>query len=234
MNVGSARVTGPRLLAASLAMLAGCTPLPPARPGPVVAVDYVPTSGCATEFRTPRIVATSAAVLPDALWEQKSLGDANVRFRIDAGGTPMQVRASVARGGSGRVALEEAVEAAVSRYRFCRPVDFATNEEWRAQMRFLHQALDRGTGAGEMFVQLFVPAYSRDEVREQRTGTVLVRGFFAQDGRPSSVKIVSSSGDPVLDQKTLEAMAVTQLVFRPGTVLTRPLMFEQPYKYEIR
>ena len=119
-------------------------------------------------------------------------------------------------------------------YRFCRPSDFSTRTDWTARVRFSYAHVAAAPGGGDMFVQLFVPGYTRADLDERRTGKAMVRGTFAPDGHPTSVQVSSSSGDAILDRKSLDAMASIQLVFRPGTKLTRPLVFEQPFIYEIR
>ncbi len=52
--------------------------------------------------------------------------------------------------------------------------------------------------------------------------------------RTRSLRVIASSSDAVLDRKSLASMASEQLVFRPGTVLLRPIALEQPYAYVIR
>jgi TonB family protein len=129
--------------------------------------------------------------------------------------------------------LERAAIAALEEYRFCAPAGLPSNAQWTARMRFTSSPIADRFGGGQMVVQLFLPAYTRDDVSSHRSGTNRVRGVFGPDGRPTTVRLTTTSGDAVLDHKSLEAMASYQLVFRPGTVLTHPLTFEQPYTYEI-
>ena len=215
-----------------LGALAGCVTVD--KPDPVpVGTDFRPAVACAAQIKIPQIVATSPAVFPDAVWDRKDAWEAQMRFRLDDAGVPYAVHATV-RGGRDSDALEKAAIAALERHRFCRPVDLSTQTDWLARFRFFAAPVPEKVGSGEMIIQLFLPAYSRADVSAGRGGTNRVQGTFGQDGRPMSVRLSATSGDDVLDRKSLEAMASYQLVFRPGTVLTKPVTFEQPYTYEIR
>ncbi len=216
-----------------LAGLAGCAAVVQTDPVPVGA-DFAPATACAAQVKVPQIVATSPAAFPDSVWGRKTNWEVQMRFRLDDQGVPREVRATVQPFDPDRDALENAATAALERYRFCRPVEFSTQTDWRARMRFTPAPIDEKTASGQMIVQLFLPAYTREEVSAGRKGTNKVVGTFGQDGHPTSVRLAASSGDAVLDHKSLEAIASYQLVFHPGTVLKHPLTYEQPYSYEIR
>ena len=217
----------------SLVVLAGCAAVDNTEPVPV-GTAFTPATACAAQVKVPQIVATSPAVFPDSVWNRKANWETQMRFRLDDEGVPREVRASVQPFDPDRDALEKAATAALEHYRFCRPVEFSTQADWSARMRFTPAPIDEKTSSGQMIVQLFLPAYTREEVSAGRKGTNRVVGTFGQDGHPASVRLTASSGDAVLDHKSLEAIASYQLVFRPGTVLKRPLTYEQPYSYEIR
>jgi len=203
---------------------------------PVVGVDVKPSAPCDDRAAVPQMIETRAATLPSSVWDRKLGWDVRLTFRVDESGVPYTIRASV-RGLDGDEdsdAIQRASAAAFAGYRFCRPVAYRVSTQWSARMRFRYVKVGAVFGGGEMYRQLFLPAYTRDDVLEQRAGRVVVRGIFEQDGRPTTLQVMTSSGDPVLDRKSLEAMASDQIVFRPGTMLTRPLFFAQPYVYEIR
>ncbi len=215
----------------AMATLGACAG-PSAEPVAPIGVDIAPTATCDGRASSPQIVATSPAVLPADAWTRTGEWESRLTFRIDASGTPLDVRTTDAADATDSFAA--ASVAALADYRFCAPQAFSSETRWRAVMRFRRGAVGRAAGGGAMIVQMFVPAYTRADVVEKRTGTVRVTGTFAADGRATAVRLASSSGDAVLDRKSLEAMASWQLVFAPGTTPTRPIVYQQPYTYAIR
>lgn len=234
MKAGWAKACRPPALLMVPLVLVACAR--PPEPAPVTDASraYRPASPCNAELNKPQMTATNPAVLPTALWDSKARWQTRLRFRVDESGTPVAIRATVSGVDGDPGAIEQAVLTTMAGYRFCPPVGYSTRTEWFASMLFVYQRVGAEFGGGEMYIQQFVPAYSRAEVSEGRAGTVKVRGTFGQNGRPITVGVASSSGDGVLDNKSLEAMASYQLSFRPGSILTRPVVFEQPYTYEIR
>ncbi len=221
---------GPRIAAALVTMALGACASRPVVPGPTAGLPYRPVFTCNAEGATPQMIETSAAVLAPALWEGHADWEAQLRFRIDEAGTPTAIRASVSSFDGDVDAAEHATVDAFSHYRFCPPTAYSTVTTWSARMRFRYARV----GNGAMYVQLFLPSYTRAEVRDGRRGTVVVRASFEPDGHPATLRVATSSGDPVLDQKSIEAMASYQLAFKPGTVLSRPVEYEQRYVYDIR
>ena len=113
----------------------------------------------------------------------------------------------------------------------CRPAA-SPGARWRANLRFDYKQV---TSPGvEMYAQIFVPSYTRDDLTERRAGRVRVRATFGAEGRPTSVDVVASSGDTVLDAKTVSALASYQLVFRNGVTPRLPFTIEQPYTYQLQ
>lgn len=188
---------------------------------------------CTTELTTPRITATSPAALPAVAWDHQGSWDAEVTFRIDESGAPYLIRVRQHGVDEDAAAFEKATVDAFGLYRFCLPANFSTRTAWRASMHFTRAKVGEAAG-GVMFVQQFVPFYSRKDLDEDREGTVKVRGTFGQDGRAIDVAVIKTSGDKVLEAKTLNSMATNQLIFREGVVLEKPLVFEQPFTYRIR
>ena len=225
-----------RLVAASSMLLAGTCLAAPAG----VDVGAVTTDGngqplaprCSDQFHEARVIEMSAAAVPDAIWEQKPNWNATVRFQVDGAGSPVGIKATVTSDVDGKYALERFTTTALARYRFCLPQDATPDSRWKAHMRFAYTRLGAQNGRVETYVQQIVPSYTRTELREGRAGTVRVRGTFAVDGRATSVDVVESSGDAALDAKSLEAMAEYLLVFREPRAVTRPVVFEQPYKFQ--
>jgi len=213
-------------------LLAACASSP--QPAPAVGAEVVPGGACSADASTPQILMTNPANLPASVYGRATGWEAQISFRIDEHGTPADIHARVGDGEVDADAIVAMSSDAFAGYRFCEPQAFSPATRWTASMRFRHVLVTRTDRASDMFVQLFVPAYTSDEVRANRTGTVRVAGTFAKDGRPSTLRLVASSGDAVLDQKSLAAMASWQLVFRPGTEPRRPLVFEQRYTYVIR
>ena len=216
-----------------LVVLAGCAAVEKTEPVPV-GIDFQPAAACAAQVKVPQIIATSPAVFTEAMWDRQESWEVQMLFRLDEEGVPHVKRMSAQTFDPDREVREKAATAALERYRFCRPVELSTEKDWSARMRFTSSPVAAGAGGGQMVVQMFLPAYSREDVSNGRKGTNRVVGTFGQDGRPTRVRLTASSGDAMLDHKSLEAIASYQLVFRPGTVLTHPLNFEQPYSYEIR
>lgn len=217
---------------AMLAMLAGCA-ADPSTQAPPVGIEIAPRATCRADAVSPQFVATQAAVLPSAAFERGRGWASRLAFSVDERGAPAAIHVQV--DGEPDDALAEAVVAAFAGYRFCAPVAYSTATRWTAQMRFRPLLASKETGEAEGFVQMFIPAYTRDEVREGHTGTVRVAGTFGDDGRVTAVRLVATSGDAVLDRKSLDAIASWQIAFRPGSApRAHPLVLDQPFKYEIR
>lgn len=233
MRSGGHRVARGRLASASLSMLFAGSGLAAQATGEVGA-DPATARRCSTQFHEARLISTSATPIPDAIWERGSSWDAAVRFRLDEGGQPSSIRANVTSDIDGKPALEQFTVQALGGYRFCLPENALPGTAYVGRMHFAHSRLGAIYGNAEMYVQQFVPSYTRAEVAGRHVGTVEVRGTFAPDGRPTSVEVVHSSGDPALDAKSLEAMAQWLLVFRDGSAVTRPVVYTQPYVYRIQ
>ena len=83
-------------------------------------------------------------------------------------------------------------------------------------------------------MQAFEPAYTREEIREGRTGTVSVRAVFDVDGRISTADVRASSGDEVLDRKAVRSVMSDRLIVARGLPLEKPLSFVQPFTFLIQ
>ena len=215
-----------------LAALAGCAALETAPPVPLD-TDFQPATACAAQVKVPQIVSTSAVDFAEPIWQHQGPWEVQLHFRIDEAGVPRTVRATTS-GTEDNDTFARVAATALERYRFCQPVEYSTQTDWAARLRFSTSVIADGAGGGRMIIQLFLPAYTREDLSAGRRGTNRIVGTFGQDGRPTRLRLSLSSGDPVLDRKSLEAMASWQLVYRPGTVLRRPVTYEQPYIYEIR
>ncbi len=203
------------------------TPIP-------VGTDLAPAAPCVADASVPQLLSTSPAVFREPVWSRRASWETQMRFRVDEAGVPNTVLASADAPEEDRAEFEQAAVAAFERYRFCRPTSGASELKWTARMRFTPAPVSAQIGGGRMIMQFFLPAYQRSDIAVRRTGANVVRGTFGPDGHPLGVRLVTSSGDVILDRKSLEAMASVQLVFGPGTSPTGPLKYEQPYKYEIR
>ena len=201
--------------------------------GAAHAEESVGTAACTTELKSPRIAATSPAALPAVVWDHQGSWESEVTFRIDESGVPYMIRVQQRGVDDEANAFEQATSDALRRYRFCLPANFSTRTGWRASMQFTRAKVDEAYG-GVMFVQQFIPFYSRKDMDDDREGTVKVQGTFGPDGRAIDVAVLETSGDKVLEAKTLVSMATNQLILRDGVVLQKPLVFVQPYTYRIR
>ena len=194
----------------------------------------VPGRPCDATATRPEIVSTSAAALPPSTYDRAIGWESSISFRVDDQGVPVDIRTTVADGLADADAIVAVSSTAFAGYRFCAPVAYSSQTRWVAALRFRPVVSARATRDSDMFVQMLVPAYTGEDLREHRTGTVRVAGTFAEDGRPRRLRLVASSGDAALDRKSLDAMATWQLVFRPGTEPKHPIVFEQPYTYAIQ
>lgn len=190
--------------------------------------------GCNAQSKAPRLTSTSAADLPEAIWAARRGWEAVVRFRVGEDGAPYQVRTTLPPGSGDAAEIERITTETFARYRFCLPADFSTQTDWRAHVRFVYRHLDLKSGDSEMFIQMFAPTYSRDDVFERRSGTTRIAAKYGADGRPAAVRITATSGDRVLDDKTVDSVTTNQLVFHDASTLKFPLTFEMPFNYVIR
>ena len=197
------------------------------------AAEATSAPACTTELTTPRIAVTSPAALPAVAWDHQGSWSAEVTFRIDESGAPYQIRVKQSGVEDQADAFEKATLDAFGLYRFCLPANFSTRTPWRASLMFSRAKVADAAG-GVMFVQQFVPFYTSKDLNDDRQGNVKVRGTFGQDGRAIDVAVIETSGDQVLEAKTLNSMATNQLIFREGVVVDKPLVFEQPFKFQIR
>ena len=194
----------------------------------------VTLAGCNAQSKAPRLISTSAAEVPESIWAARSDWEAVVRFRVGEDGAPYRVLATIARGHDDAADIERITTDTFARYRFCLPESFSTQTDWLAHVRFVYRHLALKTGEGEMFIQMFAPTYSRDDLSERRAGTTRIAARYGADGRPTAVRITATSGDRVLDDKTVDSVTTNQLVFHDASTLKFPLTFEMPFNYVIR
>jgi TonB family protein len=187
---------------------------------------------CVATLKSPKLLATSPVALPDAVWNNQSLVRALVSFRLDRTGHPTNVLATAAGlEKEAKPLFERAVVDAFKRYVFCPAGDFSTTLSWTARLLFSPAPAQRDDEDIGLYLQSFVPGYVGVERLEQRSGRVVVRGVYGTDGRPRSVEVVESSGDKVLDDQSLDAMASARILFRDGAAPSRPVRIERPFTY---
>jgi TonB family protein len=213
----------PALFGPSIALAAASPPQP---------AMVTLSSTCLSTLKSPKVITTSPAVLPDDIWDSRPVLKALVSFRIDEVGVPTSVLATVTGlDADGKSTFERDLVEVFKRYRFCPRGDFSTTVNWTAQLLFSPIAREAEPQGIAVYVQSFVPNYVGLERFGHHSGRNVVRGVYGADGRPRSVEIVTSSGDRVLDDKSLDAMASAQLVFRNGATPTAPIHLERPFVY---
>ena len=240
MTVAQHRVAGVQFACASLPMLFGACLAqagdPPQDPDASGAMIEPGTSHprCDPRYHEARLVATNPTPIADAIWARHASWEAAVRFRLDEGGIPSAISANVTGNRDGREILERFTVQALGAYRFCLPENAPAGNAYVGRMRFSYGRLGPNNGATEMYAQQFVPGYTSADLAVRRAGNVRVRGTFGRDGHPTAVEIVDSSGDAALDAKSLESMAQWLLVFHDAAAVTGPVVYVQPYRYQLR
>lgn len=195
----------------------------------------VSSPDCDPTSESPKLRATGPAEFPDRLWDGKESWTTSLVFRLDSTGAPSLVRVSLLSFGPDAKAYElvRTSESAFSRYRFCLPAEFSPKTDWRATLRFAHVALQGVREGQEIYLQVFIPSYTRADAAAKRAGNSVVVGSFGADGRPTSVRITESSGDEALDAKSLDSMRSMQMTYRHGEAMRFPLSFAQPFEYKL-
>ena len=205
----------------------------PGVPPLAAGTEVAPGAACSADAVTPQVVETSPAALPAEVFERAQGWEFRIAFRVDERGGPNSIDVTLTHERDDADAIVSALGTAFAGYRFCAPAAYSPATRWTAVLRFRPVFASHESGDTRMFVQMFIPAYTRDDLHAGRVGANRVKATFTDEGRPSRLLLVTSSGDAVLDMKSLQAMASWQLVFRPGVEPKRPITFEQPYSYAI-
>lgn len=186
---------------------------------------------CLATLRSPKLLTVSPAVLPPAVWERKPTVRVRVHFSVDASGHPVDIKAVMIGNEKDELKpdIEQAIGEAFARYRYCNVGDYAADAHWGANLLF--SPGPKMDGVDGIYIQSFVPSYVGYERFGHHSGIVTVRGVYGTDGRATKVEVVASSGDRVIDDKTLDAMATAHLIFRNGVTPSKPINLERPFRF---
>ena len=189
------------------------------------AADPIPT--CEEAMRYPRSVALEPLPplrYPSAAYEAGAEGNVVYQYTLAADGS-VSIRCIVS--GTGSRELDAAVLARVSGAQAILPRDYdylrdrdvvyqestvvSYKREFRA--RRMTQAIDEGPEKFERLKPIYAPTpvYPRESLDKGQEGTVTLMAVFDGAGHVGEVRVIQSSGYPLLDGSAMAAMAFVQL-----------------------
>jgi len=174
------------------------------------------------------------ARIPSDMWQAMPEFSVVVRFRIEpADGKPVDVEALsvkvVARGHDSfdEASLMAVASDAIARSRFCTPAGYDRWARNRVTLRLVPFS------APQAYVQSFEPFYALRDYLDRRSGRAVGFAVFDAAGAPRDARVTESSGDAVLDAKSLGGLQSLRLITPDGAPPDRTLRLEHSFSYQL-